>query len=194
MSPFSFHNNFGLVESNESNESNEPNESNESNESNEPDEPNEPKDVILLSLVTYVGPHVKCKRVYLVELVEVAVDDGVLGQAVLLPRGDDDVLGHFLAGGGLIVDLRRGHAVLHDDTVHRHLALAGGYHRLDGRSRRQLRDLHRYLDRLVLRLAFGYDHLLNLLDQGVLDHGRQIGGVYHGHVVGELIAFVQLVS
>lgn len=136
----------------------------------------------------------KRDRIDLVELIEVAVDDRVLRQAVLLPRRDDDALGHLLAGRRLGVGPRRGHAVLHDHAVNRHLALARGYHRLDRRGRRQFRDLERYLDGLALGQALGHDDLLDLLDQGVLDHGGEIGGVDHRHVVGELAALRQLVG
>ena len=43
--------------------------------------------------VENVDPHLECGRIDLVELVEVAVDNGVLGKAVLLTGGHHDLRG-----------------------------------------------------------------------------------------------------
>ena len=47
-----------------------------------------------------VHPHLEGARADLVELVEVAVDDGVVREAVLLPGGHHDLLRHL--GGGVM--------------------------------------------------------------------------------------------
>lgn len=56
-------------------------------------------------LYTHVDPHEQCGRVDLVELVEVAVDDSVVRETVLLPGGDHDSLRHLLTRRCLIVGL-----------------------------------------------------------------------------------------
>ena len=69
-----------------------------------------------------VDPHLERVGVDLVELVEVAVDDGVLGEPVLLARGHHDLLGHLLARGRLGGHQVRRQAVLDGQAVH------GGLH------------------------------------------------------------------
>ena len=57
--------------------------------------------------MTYVSPHLQGWGVDLVELVEVAVDDGVLGEAVLGAGGDHDGARHLLSGRSFVVDLQK---------------------------------------------------------------------------------------
>ena len=73
-------------------------------------------------------------------LVEVAVDDCVLWQPVLLPRGDHDLLGHLLSRGGLGGDQVGGQAVLQGEAVHRGLHLPVLDHGVDRLGRGELRD------------------------------------------------------
>ena len=63
-------------------------------------EAQEPEDA-LRDPVEDVDPHAEGGRVDLVQLVEVAVDHGVVGQSVLLPRRHHDLLRHLLARGSL---------------------------------------------------------------------------------------------
>lgn len=54
---------------------------------------------------TYIGPDLQGGRVDLVELVEVAVDDGVFREAVLRAGRHGDGTRHLLSCGRLVVDL-----------------------------------------------------------------------------------------
>lgn len=56
---------------------------------------------------TYISPHLEGGRVNLVELVEIAVNDGVLWQTVLGASRDNDGAGHLLPSGGFIIDLQQ---------------------------------------------------------------------------------------
>jgi len=54
-------------------------------------EPQQPQDAVRNGFED-VQPHVQTRRINLVQLVEVTVDNGVLGKAVLLPRAHYDGL------------------------------------------------------------------------------------------------------
>lgn len=73
---------------------------------------------------TYIAPHLEGGWINLVQLVKVAVDDGVLRESVLFPGGNKDVLGRLLPCGGLVVHLCGGQAVLHQEAIHCSLRLA----------------------------------------------------------------------
>ena len=53
-----------------------------------------------------VHPHLQGGRINLVELVEVAVYDGIARQVVLRPRAHNELLRHFLASRCLVVQLK----------------------------------------------------------------------------------------
>lgn len=55
---------------------------------------------------TYIGPHLKSRRVNLVELVKVAVDNRVLRETVLGAGCHDDGAWHLLPSGSFVVDLQ----------------------------------------------------------------------------------------
>ena len=54
-----------------------------------------------------VDPHAEHARVDLVQLVKVAVDDGVIGQAVLAPCAQDQTCWDLFPCGSLVVGLHR---------------------------------------------------------------------------------------
>lgn len=55
---------------------------------------------------TYIGPHLKSRRVDLVELIEVAVYDGILWQTILGASRHNNCAQHLLAGGSFVTDLK----------------------------------------------------------------------------------------
>lgn len=56
--------------------------------------------------LTYVGPRLKSWRINLVELVEVAVDDGILWETVLGTGCNYNGAQHLLPSGSFVIDLR----------------------------------------------------------------------------------------
>lgn len=56
---------------------------------------------------THIGPQLQRGRVYLVKLVEVAVDHGIFRQAILGAGGDDDGTWDLLPSRGFVVDLEK---------------------------------------------------------------------------------------
>ena len=83
----------------------------------------------------YIDPYVQRGRVDLIQLIEVAEDAGVLGEAVLAARGDQGVVRHLLASGSLAVSLSSGQTILNDDTLHLGSNLVVVDHILDTGSR-----------------------------------------------------------
>ena len=70
-----------------------------------------------------VDPHLQRGGVDLVQLIEVAIDDGVLGEAVLGPSGDHDGLGDLFSRRGLGAHQIRGQPILEGQTIHGSLVL-----------------------------------------------------------------------
>ena len=68
----------------------------------------------------YIGPHLQGRRVDFVELVEVAVDDGVLRKAILGAGGHHDGARYLLSSGCFVVDLNRTRHM----ALQRHTSLA----------------------------------------------------------------------
>lgn len=56
---------------------------------------------------TYISPHLQCRRVNLVELVEIAVNDSVLRQAVLRASRHNNGTGHLLPSGSFVINLEQ---------------------------------------------------------------------------------------
>jgi hypothetical protein len=54
-----------------------------------------------------LAPHIQGWRVYLVELIEVAIDDCFIGEVVLLSGSYDDSLGDFFSSCSLHVSLKQ---------------------------------------------------------------------------------------
>lgn len=56
----------------------------------------------------YIGPHLKSRRVNLVELIEVAVHDGVLWQSILGACCYNNCPQYLLTSGSFVTDLKWG--------------------------------------------------------------------------------------
>lgn len=61
---------------------------------------------------TYIGPHLKSRRINFVELIEVAVHDGVFRQAVLGACCYYNCTQYLLTSGSFVTDLKRGEKVV----------------------------------------------------------------------------------
>lgn len=66
---------------------------------------------------TYIGPHLKSRRVNLVELIEVAVHNGVLWQTILGASGYNNCAQYLLTSGSFVRDLKWGKKLFLTITV-----------------------------------------------------------------------------